>query len=426
MTTPWTSEGKISVSNRTLTLQLLREEGPLSRAEIARRLHLSRPTASRIVDALERDGWIACSGKSQPTGGRLGELYSFREDAGFVLGLELGTREARAAIARLNGEMLTSVARSLELEEHERVLPQLRELVLQTLRRAEGHTPEPRVLAIGVAVPGVVHSAPVPGYVDAANVFRGLNHRPLQRELEQLFGIAVAMDNDVNLAAIGEHLCGCAQGYRNVVYLFVGRGIGAGLLLDGQLFRGSSGAAGEVGNMLIDRVHLYHESNPRGCLESYAGIDRLVVASQALGDASPSAEQTCERAFAGEFRACEEIHTMNEYLAAALINLVAVVDPEIIVLGGDLAELPHAEELFLEPLRELLARHTSGSVRLTLSQLQGDAALYGAIQAATGIAFHSVGNAHALTHRSLAARTIPQTRARPEAASPTVENYLPG
>jgi len=120
----WSPASK-GVSNRRLALQIIREEGPISRAEVARRLHLFRPTASRIVDALEQAGLITCTGKSQPTGGRLGELYSLGEDAGYVLGLGLGTREARVAIAPLNGAMVSRTSRTLSLETHQSVPPQL-------------------------------------------------------------------------------------------------------------------------------------------------------------------------------------------------------------------------------------------------------------------------------------------------------------
>lgn len=378
------------VSNRRLALQIIHEEGPISRAEIARRLHLSRPTASRIVDALEQAGLITAAGKSQPTGGRLGELYSLRDDAGFVLGLELGTREARVAIANLNGEIVSRTARSLLLETRQSVLPQLGTLVTDAIKHFSEVAAS--ILSLGVAVPGVVHTKPVPGYVDAAKVFRGLNDRPLQNELETLFQVPVAMDNDVNLAAIGECQFGCAQGCRNVVYLFVGRGIGAGLVLDGNLFSGSSQAAGEVGNMIFGRSDLYQKPGPRGYLESLVSIDNLVDAARASGKPAASFEAFCEQAFSGEERANAAIQTMNEYLAVAIINLVAVVDPEMVVLGGDLAELPHAEELFVRPIAHLIRYHMSDTPQLRLSQLQGDAALYGAIEAAINAALNSEGS----------------------------------
>jgi glucokinase len=382
------------VSNRRLILQLIHEEGPISRAEIARRLKLSRPTVSRIVDALEQTNLIVCTGKSQPTGGRLGELYSFRDDAGFVLGLELGTREARVAIATLNGEIVRRASRTLSLETSHSVLPELHSLVTDAMSHfADQHA---TILSMGVAVPGVVHLAPDPGYVDAAKIFPGLNNRPLSDELQRLFGVPVAMDNDVNLAAIGECEFGCARTYRNIVYFFVGRGVGAGIVLDGNLFRGSAEAAGEVGNMIVDRASLYKEIGPRGYLESLVSIDQLLLAPHASGNAQESSlealEAFCERAFSGDQQALEALHTMNEYLAIAIINLTAVIDPEIVVLGGDLADLPHAGELFLQPVEQLIRRHVGSSLLLRLSQLQGDAALYGAMQAAIGIVFEAAGS----------------------------------
>ncbi|MGH2495212.1 MAG: ROK family transcriptional regulator [Ktedonobacteraceae bacterium] len=377
------------VSNRRLILQLIHEEGSISRAEIARRLKLSRPTVSRIVDALEQANLIFCTGKSQPTGGRLGELYSFRDDAGFVLGLELGTREARIAIATLNGEIVRRVARTLSLETPQSVLPELNSFVSDAMSHFAGQ--QATILSMGVAVPGVVHLTPDPGYVDAAKIFPGLNNRPLRDELQRLFGVPVAMDNDVNLAAIGECEFGCARSYRNIVYFFAGRGVGAGIVLDGNLFRGGAEAAGEVGNMVIDRASLYKHAGPRGYLESLVSIDQLLSESQASGNPGESIEAFCERAFRGDQQALEAIRAMYEYLAIAIINLAAVIDPEIVVLGGDLAELPHAEQLFLQPIEQLIRSHAGDAFLLRLSQLQGDAALYGAMQAAIGIVFDAAG-----------------------------------
>ncbi len=372
-------------------MQLIHEEGPISRAEIARRLKLSRPTVSRIVDALEQTNLIVCTGKSQPTGGRLGELYSFRDDAGFVLGLELGTREARIAIATLNGEIVRRASRTLSLDSPHSVLPELQSLVTDAMSHFAGQ--QATILSMGVAVPGVVHLTPDPGYVDAARIFPGLNNRPLSDELQRLFGVPVAMDNDVNLAAIGECEFGCARAYRNIVYFFVGRGVGAGIVLDGNLFRGSAEAAGEVGNMVVDRASLYKEIGPRGHLESLVSIDQLLSASHLSGNAQESSiEAFCELAFSGDLQALEALHTMNEYLAITIINLTAVIDPEIVVLGGDLADLPHAGELFLQPVEQLIRRHVGESLQLRLSQLQGDAALYGAMQAAISIVFDAAGS----------------------------------
>jgi glucokinase len=291
------------------------------------------------------------------------------------------------------------------------ILSQLSLLVADAISHFAERLKSPAtILSIGVAVPGVVHLTPVPGYVDAAKIFLGLNDRPLRSELEHLFRVPVAMENDVNLAAIGECQFGCAQGHRNVVYLFVGRGIGAGIVSEGHLLRGSSQAAGEVGNMVIDRANLYQELGTCGCLESLASIDQLVVVSGSSGTDYESTEALCEQAFTGETQALDAIRTMNEYLAAAIINLVAVIDPEMVVLGGDLAELPHVEELFVPPIEQFIRRHVGDVPRLRLSQLQGDAALYGALQAAIDIVLNAAGksdfNAEGMLYRATEAADV--------------------
>ena len=144
---PWVTEYH-RVPNRLKVLQLIRAEGPVSRAEIARRLDLSRPTASRIIDVLIHEGIIACVGKSQPTGGLLGDLYTFRLDAGVVLGLQLGTRHARAAVATLNGQILHRTARPLALEKRQTLSPQLDTFIKDAL--AYDRRKSATVLAVGL------------------------------------------------------------------------------------------------------------------------------------------------------------------------------------------------------------------------------------------------------------------------------------
>jgi predicted NBD/HSP70 family sugar kinase len=374
--------------NRMKVLQLIRSEGPVSRAEIARRLDLSRPTASRIIDTLMREGIIACVGKSQPTGGRLGDLYAFRLDAGVVLGLQLGTRDARAAVASLNGDILHRTTRALALGKRQSVLPQLRAFIEDAL--AEDRRRAVSVLAVGLAVPGVVDiEAGKVSY--PASPFPGLSDRPLLRELEQHLRVPVVMDNDVNFAALGECRSGCAQGHGGVAFIFVGPGIGAGLILNGQLLRGSSGAAGEIGYMVVDRASVRRRYAPLGCLETVAGIDHLTTAAKKRGLLCKTPDAVCEAAMAGDRRAREVIDELNEYLAAAVINTVSVIDPEIVVLGGDLADLPHAQALFVTPIEAMVRRHVVGAPLVRLSQLLGDAALHGALHAAVELALATSG-----------------------------------
>jgi predicted NBD/HSP70 family sugar kinase len=160
---------------------------------------------------------------------------------------------------------------------------------------------------------------------------------------------------------------------------------------EGRLVKGSSQAAGEVGNMVIDRAHLYQAYGTRGCLESLASIDQLIAVAESSGTSYDSVEACCEQAFAGESQACNAVRTLNEYLAISIINLVAVIDPEMVVLGGDLAELPHVETLFVQPIEQLIRRHVGDTPKLCLSQLQGDAALYGSLQAAIDVVLNAAG-----------------------------------
>jgi predicted NBD/HSP70 family sugar kinase len=143
--------------------------------------------------------------------------------------------------------------------------------------------------------------------------------------------------------------------------------------------------------MVVDRTNLYQRFGSRGSLESLAGIQQLVATAKARDLPHDTADVVCELAFSGNQQAAGIIRELTEYLAAAVVNTVALIDPEIVVFGGDLADLPHAEELFVRPVEALMRRHVINPPIVRLSQLQGDAALHGAMHAALGDVLASAG-----------------------------------
>lgn len=256
--------------NRSTILGLLRERGPLSRSDIAKLLNISPSTVTRIVNQLIEEG-LLCEDEtteSVPHIGRPPILLRFNFLAQLVIGVDVGGKKTTGSIADLLGAILyRKTVPSIPDGNQSQSLPALLDFVEELVEAAP--VPREKIRGIGVGVPSIVLDGD--GVVAWAPVL-GWRNEPLKRMMEDRFGISTFIENDVNLAALGESQFGVGRGVRNLVSIFIGRGIGSGLILNGKLYRGQEGAAGEVGYMvpcpdLLDRSY----DDTFGCLESMAG-----------------------------------------------------------------------------------------------------------------------------------------------------------
>ena len=228
---------------------------------------------------------------------------------------------------------------------------------------------------------GIVVWAPALGWRD----------EPLKRLIQERLQIPTFIENDVNLAALGESQFGVGRGVQNLVCIFVGTGIGGGLILNGELYRGQEGAAGEVGYMVPEPdllAHCYDDSF--GCLESLAGgpgvvrrvkraVGRGVQTSLSVnggGLDTLTAKQVFQAARDGDALAQEIVTETVDYLAEAVANVACTLNPEMIVLGGGLTR---SGDLLLEPIKDRVGRVVPFLPRIVLTELGDDAVLYGAI-----------------------------------------------
>jgi len=186
------------------------------------------------------------------------------------------------------------------------------------------------------------------------------------------------VDNDVNMAVLGEHWRGVARGRRNVVFIAVGAGIGAGLLINGALYRGATHAAGEVGYMLLDPKALWQEFRELGFLELRASGPALAARARQVMQRSrlSDAKAIFEAARQGDVAAQRVVEEAIEYLGTAVANLATVLDPEMIVLGGGVSL---AGEVLLDPIRAAIERTVPARPAVVVSALKDQAQLYGAV-----------------------------------------------
>lgn len=362
--------------NKSLLLELVRARGRTTRAELARETGFTRATVSQIIADLVAEGWLEEVGIGDSPTGRKPVLYEYRPRLGVVLGLDLGGSTLQCAVANLSGQIVSrrneptgGVRTSHEL------LDRIERLARETLAAAPAHPAQggPELRAVGVATPGIV-DVDLGVVLGASPNLPEWHDLPLREHLERRLGVPVRVENDVNAALLGEHRFGRARGVRNAAFVAVSTGLGGALLLDGRLYRGARGGAGEIGYWLAGHEHVHADWGGRGCLESLCSGSAMARAAGA-----PDARAVCELARAGDAAALEIVQSTAEYLGLAVSNLASLLDLEMVVLGGGVML---SADLFLDLIRSIVARHAPTRVEVVPSQLGDEAGLRGAVQMA--------------------------------------------
>ena len=363
----------LRTNNERLLLDRLRADGATSRAELARLTGLSKPTVSTALGRLEHGGLVREIGKQAMAGrGRSPVLYEADPTAGYAIGVDVGRSWIRVGVADLDG---TVVGRSDCRNEAADADGIVDTIVAQAhLAAAQADVDWPRVLHTVVGSPGVIDTAT--NELRYAVNLPGWGRREVTDRLAAKLGTGLEVLNDANLAALGEHAAGSGRDRRLFVYLHIGTGLGSGIVVDGKLFPGAHGAAGEVGYLPYGP---YNEdrARARGLLEDAAAADSVVAIARELGMAdAASAKDVFLAARAGNTTALEVVRREAERLAYAVASIAAVIDPELIVLGGGIGD---SADLLLEPLRTTLDKMTPLVPELAASVLGANAVLEGAL-----------------------------------------------
>ena len=365
--------------NRSAILEIIRREGPISRTAIAERLDVSLPTVMRIVDGLAAEGFVRPKGTSEWSGGRRRPLLEFNADGFVVLGVDMGGTKIYGATSDLSGHILDEVNISRHGTSGEDSFNYLTTLIDKLL--ASPKVAGRRVRGIGVGAPGVtLHKE---GIVTWAYTLHW-DKFPLKARLAERYDLPITVDNDVNLAALGELWFGAGQNVQDMILIAIGTGIGAGVIIDGALYRGAKEASGEIGNMIPGREFLGKNYQDFGALESAAsgtGIAararELLVSRRNQAELDDlSAEDVFEAGRKGEPWAWNVINETVDYLAIAIANLVAFFDPELVVLGGGVSR---SADMLINPILKRLDGAIPNPPRLVVSNLGLQATVMGAI-----------------------------------------------
>ena len=359
--------------NRSAILEVIRRESPVSRTAIAQRLDISLPTVMRIVEELMGEGFVRPQGSTEWSGGRRRPLLEFNADSFVVIGVDLGGTRLYGAVSDFGGRILREMDMGRHGKSSEGNYKRLTELIDALLASPERG--RRRVHGIGVGVPGITfHQEGVVKWAYSLN----WREFPLKARLSRKYGLPITVDNDVNLAALGELWFGAGQDIQNMILLAGGTGIGAGIIIDGALYRGSAEASGEVGNFIPGREFLGRNYRDFGALESVASGTAIAgrARSGPRGQKAPAMEDVFDAARQGQPWARAIIDETVDYLAIAVGNLAVSFDPELIVLGGSMAAF---SDLLIAPILRRIEGVLPTPPRLVPSRLGPRAAVMGAI-----------------------------------------------
>ena len=357
--------------NERTVLETIRSGAPISRAEISRRAGISKPTVSIALQSLLDVGLVR-SAEPEGDGPRYGATFfePVAEAAG-VLGLDLGARFLRGGVCDLSGEVRARRDVELAGADPTRVFDAAAELTEHLLE--ESGLPAPHVRSAVVGVPGVVD--PATGRISLAENAHGLDGLRVGAELERELGVVVDIENDVNLAALGERWGGVARDREDFAFLSIGTGLGAGLVLRGELHRGHHGAAGEVDYAFGEGIE--REVDP--CAAALLDFVRAEAAhgGHATALSEPFAvPDVFAAARDGDALACAVVAEEARRIALHIAPIAAVADIGLVVIGGGIGA---NGDLLLEPVRAELGARLPYPPRVEVSALGDAAVLSGAL-----------------------------------------------
>lgn len=393
--------GLIKSLNRSRILECLQQHGPLSRVDLAQRTGISLPTVSHLVAELEEEDLIVCVGKGQSSGGRPPVLYAYNFQVAYVVGLDVGGTTVTGGVSDLEGNLLATATIPTH-DDHPQPVPLTSRLKALTHRILDEAKVQPtKLMGIGIGVPGIpdVHKGTVKL---APGLARGQDRNgapveleiDLKTDLQDEFGCPIYLDNDVNTILSGERWRGVLQGVQDALCVTVGTGIGAALLINGEVHRGVRGAAGEIGYSLVGALEPVTRPEGYGPLESFAagpGIARRymqrlhnsdLAVSRVLeraddGEADVTARVVAEAAAHGDELAVDVWRETAQMVGVALANLCLLVEPEVVVIGGGVSRAP--DTLFLDPIRRIIETMVPYPPRVVSSTLDEKAGILGAV-----------------------------------------------
>lgn len=390
--------------NKHAALDLIRfSPSGISRIELSRELGLTRAAVTAIVGDLIKAGLVRET-NGQSSRGRRSIALEINPQGGLVVGVDIGATHVTLLLADYLAHVVDEVESSLDIFQGPLVCLPFVDQFLRSWLNELGVDLD-QITAIGVGVPGpIVTDA---GMVSGPPIMPGWDLFPIREWLEKAWGCPVMLGNDAEFGALGEWAFGAGRGVDNLVYIKVGTGIGAGLMIDGQIYRGTTGCAGEIGHVTIEENGPLCTCGNRGCLEALAG--GRAIATKAIFAIKTGARTTLSElptveaisamdviaaARKGDHLSQKLVQEAGYYLGTALANLINLFNPTKIVIGGGVAQVG---DLLLEPVRKVAKQRSlkvaSQAVAITSAVLGRRSSAMGAVAQAISLSLHELAEA---------------------------------
>jgi glucokinase-like ROK family protein len=386
----------IGGSTQTRLLRLLRDRGALSRAELADRLQIPRPRLITDLDGLLAAGLIREAGPAASRGGRRSTLVELNPDLRFAA-VDLGATSIDVEITDGTLEPVVAFSQPADIRTGPKaILHQVNEIL--TKFHAEGAYE--RLAAIGIGVPGPVSFRD--GVPVSPPIMPGWDRYPVRELLGRDHGCPVVVDNDVNIMGMGERHGGVAHSVDNLLFVKIGTGIGCGIYLNGEVYRGTDGCAGDIGHIQVDGHGPVCSCGNVGCLEALFGGAALArdataaaragtspaLAERLAANRTVTARDVADGAAEGDVTCIRLIRDGGRRVGGVLAGLVSFINPSMIVIGGGLAGLGH---ILLAEIRSVVYRRSlplaTGNLPVVLSELGPRAGVVGAAVLASELAY---------------------------------------
>ena len=336
--------------NRSVILNLIKVNGPISRADIANQTGLSPATVTSITGILIKEDLVFEKDTGDSKGGRPPILLALNPRGGFVIGIKLMEENAVAALTDLNATILEKTTFQMDSRDLNVVIEKLVLMINNLITQSK--IPKKRLLGVGIGLAGVVDSEN--GILRKSPYF-GWKNVPLRNLLGKNLKVPIYLDNDVNTLTLGEKWLDNGVQEQDFIVITIGRGIGMGIVLNGQIFRGTGGGAGEFGHSVVDPNGPLCDCGKRGCLESFLG-DRALLksAKEEISSDIQTMDDLMEAVKQGNPQGLRLLSKSGNLLGQQIANLINILNPKLIILSG---EGVNRGEAFFKGMHESLREH---------------------------------------------------------------------
>jgi predicted NBD/HSP70 family sugar kinase len=377
------SGGVLRERNCVLVVDALRRHGLASRSDLARMTGLSRTTVGSLVADLQASGLVVeeVDGERQPGRGRPPVLLRFDRTAGVAVGVDFDHDRVRVALADLSSTVLGEDLAEIDVDHSASDAIDAAVDMIEALRVAAG-VHEAQLMGAGVGLPGPIDRRT--GTVGSATILPGWAGKSPREMLSERLGLSVEVDNDANLGALAEASFGAGRGLSDIVYVRLGSGVGAGLVIGGRVHHGAAGLAGEIGHVQVHADGVVCRCGNRGCLESVAAEGSIRALLRPARGHEVSRREVLELVAARDLGATRVVNDAGRAIGRVLADLCNALNPEAIVVGGELSE---AGEPLLDGIRDSIDRYAlpgaAAAVKVVHGELGERAEVLGALALVT-------------------------------------------